>query len=102
VALEGEGDGGSDEVDEEEAKEVDQQLSKLAAERLQVVVEINEVGDDAQRNIRSMNGETRQEHLEDENVGEGKESHGLVADDMRRDASRRPGACRRTNGSAGA
>jgi len=47
VALEGEGDGGSDEVDEEEAKEVDQQLFEAARRRLQVVVEINEVGDDA-------------------------------------------------------
>ena len=81
--LQAEGHRGGDEVDEQEAKEVDHQLFKAGrGGRFRVVVAIDEVVDDAghEHDVDERRNQ-RQKHLEDENVGQGEQAHGLVADE---------------------
>ena len=82
AALQREGDRGGDEVDDHEAEEEDQQPVEVGGrggEGMEVAVD--EVIDDAgQEHEIDERGDQGEQHLEDEDVGQGEVTHGLVAD----------------------
>src|SRR5208283_4604475 len=83
TALQREGCRGGDEVDEQEGEEVGDELFKAGGGGgLGVVVQIDEVVDHAGQEHEVDKGRDQgQKHLEDEDVGQGEDTHGLIADE---------------------
>src|SRR5208282_4057437 len=82
AALQAEGDRRGNEVDEQEGSEVSQKLFKAGrGGGLGVVVQVDKVMDNAGNEHQvDERRDQRQQHLEDENVGQREQSHGLVAE----------------------
>ena len=83
AALEREGRRGGDKVDDHEGEEVESQLVEIVGRGGDgVIVAVDEIMDDAGDEHEVNEGrDERKQHLEDEDVGQGEEAHGLVADE---------------------
>ena len=81
-ALEAEGEGRGDEVDDQEGEEEGEELEAGRGGGLGVEVLVDEVMDDAgEEHEVDQRREEGQQDLEDEDVGQGEEAHGAVVGD---------------------